>query len=48
LKLTFLTLTLPAFSPVLLLATSDVCHSDLPEEVFVNTFLTISSVSCNL
>nr|XP_038030018.1 ATPase family AAA domain-containing protein 2-like [Anas platyrhynchos] len=33
LKLTFLTLTLPAFSPVLLLATSDVRHSDLPEEI---------------
>ncbi|XP_071888325.1 ATPase family AAA domain-containing protein 2-like [Anas platyrhynchos] len=49
LKLTFLTLlrNIPAFSPVLLLATSDVRHSDLPEEVFFNTFLTISSVSCN-
>ncbi|XP_035412100.1 ATPase family AAA domain-containing protein 2 isoform X2 [Cygnus atratus] len=35
LKLTFLTLlqNIPAFSPVLLLATSDVCHSDLPEEI---------------
>ncbi|XP_068521460.1 ATPase family AAA domain-containing protein 2-like isoform X9 [Anas acuta] len=35
LKLTFLTLlrNIPAFSPVLLLATSDVRHSDLPEEV---------------
>uniref|UniRef100_A0A8B9BXW7 ATPase family AAA domain containing 2 n=1 Tax=Anser brachyrhynchus TaxID=132585 RepID=A0A8B9BXW7_9AVES len=38
LKLTFLTLlqNIPAFSPVLLLATSDVCHSDLPEEVFLS------------
>nr|XP_038040032.1 ATPase family AAA domain-containing protein 2-like isoform X8 [Anas platyrhynchos] len=35
LKLTFLTLlrNIPAFSPVLLLATSDVRHSDLPEEI---------------
>uniref|UniRef100_A0A493TQN1 ATPase family AAA domain containing 2 n=1 Tax=Anas platyrhynchos platyrhynchos TaxID=8840 RepID=A0A493TQN1_ANAPP len=35
LKLTFLTLlrNIPAFLPVLLLATSDVCHLDLPEEI---------------
>ncbi|XP_068528694.1 ATPase family AAA domain-containing protein 2 isoform X2 [Anas acuta] len=35
LKLTFLTLlrNIPAFLPVLLLATSDVRHSDLPEEI---------------
>ncbi|XP_032038426.1 ATPase family AAA domain-containing protein 2-like isoform X2 [Aythya fuligula] len=35
LKFTFLTLlrNIPAFSPVLLLATSDVGHSDLPEEI---------------
>uniref|UniRef100_A0A8C3B898 Bromo domain-containing protein n=1 Tax=Cairina moschata TaxID=8855 RepID=A0A8C3B898_CAIMO len=35
LKLTFLTRlrNIPAFSPVLLLATSDVHHSDLPEEI---------------
>ncbi|NWZ30057.1 ATAD2 protein, partial [Asarcornis scutulata] len=35
LKLTFLTLlrNVPAFSPVLLLAPSDVRHSDLPEEI---------------
>uniref|UniRef100_A0A8B9TCW7 Bromo domain-containing protein n=1 Tax=Anas platyrhynchos TaxID=8839 RepID=A0A8B9TCW7_ANAPL len=35
LKLTFLTLlrNIPAFSPVLLLATSDVRHSELPEEI---------------
>ncbi|XP_071884258.1 ATPase family AAA domain-containing protein 2-like isoform X3 [Anas platyrhynchos] len=35
LKFTFLTLlrNIPAFSPVLLLATSDVRHSDLPEEI---------------
>uniref|UniRef100_A0A663N7V1 ATPase family AAA domain containing 2 n=1 Tax=Athene cunicularia TaxID=194338 RepID=A0A663N7V1_ATHCN len=35
LKATFITLlrNIPAFAPVLLLATSDVCHSDLPKEI---------------
>ncbi|XP_059690467.1 ATPase family AAA domain-containing protein 2-like [Gavia stellata] len=41
LRATFTTLlqNIPAFAPVLLLATSDVCHADLPEEikeVFIN------------
>ncbi|XP_059690466.1 ATPase family AAA domain-containing protein 2-like [Gavia stellata] len=41
LRATFKTLlqNIPAFAPVLLLATSDVCHADLPEEIkelFIN------------
>ncbi|XP_059690617.1 ATPase family AAA domain-containing protein 2-like [Gavia stellata] len=41
LRATFTTLlqNIPAFAPVLLLATSDVCHADLPEEIkelFIN------------
>uniref|UniRef100_A0A8C0IDF5 ATPase family AAA domain containing 2 n=1 Tax=Bubo bubo TaxID=30461 RepID=A0A8C0IDF5_BUBBB len=43
LKATFITLlrNIPAFAPVLLLATSDVCHADLPNEIkdlFINEY----------
>ncbi|XP_074751337.1 ATPase family AAA domain-containing protein 2-like [Athene noctua] len=43
LKATFITLlrNIPAFAPVLLLATSDVCHADLPNEIkdlFINDY----------
>ncbi|XP_008935119.1 PREDICTED: ATPase family AAA domain-containing protein 2, partial [Merops nubicus] len=43
LKATFTTLlqNIPAFAPVLLLATSDVCHADLPKEIkelFINDY----------
>uniref|UniRef100_A0A8D0KQT6 Bromo domain-containing protein n=1 Tax=Strix occidentalis caurina TaxID=311401 RepID=A0A8D0KQT6_STROC len=43
LKATFITLlrNIPAFAPVLLLATSDVCHAELPNEIkdlFINEY----------
>ncbi|XP_075271719.1 ATPase family AAA domain-containing protein 2 [Opisthocomus hoazin] len=43
LKATFMTLlqNIPTFAPVLLLATSDVCHADLPKEIkelFINDY----------
>lgn len=42
-KAVFMTLlqNIPTFAPVLLLATTDVKHGDLPEEVFIKTFLTL-------
>lgn len=42
-KAVFTTLlqNIPTFAPVLLLATTDVKHGDLPEEVFINTFFTL-------
>lgn len=46
LKATFTTLlqNFPPFTPVLLLATSDVCHTDLPKEVFLS--ILFYSLSC--
>ncbi|NWW48560.1 ATAD2 protein, partial [Pedionomus torquatus] len=49
LKATFTTLlqNIPAFAPVLLLATSDVCHADLPKEIkelFINDYKEVFKV----
>uniref|UniRef100_A0A8C3JSZ0 Bromo domain-containing protein n=1 Tax=Calidris pygmaea TaxID=425635 RepID=A0A8C3JSZ0_9CHAR len=49
LKATFTTLlqNIPTFAPVLLLATSDVCHADLPKEIkelFVNDYKEVFKV----